>query len=253
MTLSPSQRVVAVEPDTQPVLAALGVRKSFRAGERRLEVLHGIDLTLGPGELLCLMGSSGAGKTTLLNVLGLLDRPTEGQVLLEGRDAWSLGHTERARLRNTRIGFVFQFYHLLAELTAVENALLPAMIAHGPLEFRKLRRRYTERALSLLEGFGLAERLTHRPGQLSGGEQQRVAIARALMLDPPIVIADEPTGNLDRGTGDRVLELLLGEQRRRRLSLLLVTHDERVAGRCERVVYIEDGLVQADSSTPMPH
>ena len=238
--------------DGEPVLTGRGIRRSFRVGDRELEVLHGIDLVLRRGERLCLMGASGAGKTTLLNVLGLLDRPTAGHVHVAGREAWSLGQTERSRLRNSQIGFVFQFYHLLPELTALENVLLPAMIARGSRTYRRMRRETNARAVEMLEDFGLGGRIAHRPTQLSGGEQQRVAIARALLLDPPILIADEPTGNLDRATGEKVLELLFEQQRRRSKSLLLVTHDERLAQRCERIIYIEDGVIQADSETPIP-
>ena len=237
----------------EPLLVARGVRKSFSVGDRKLEVLHGVDLELRRGEQLCLMGASGAGKTTLLNILGLLDAPTEGEVFVEGRPGWKMGRNARSKLRNQRIGFVFQFYHLLPELSAVENVLLPAMIGNSGFQFRRQRKEYTDRALAMLEDFGMSKRLTHRPGQLSGGEQQRVAIARALLLDPPILIADEPTGNLDSATGEKVLELLFREQERRQLALLLVTHDDRLAQRCERVVYMEDGLVQGDSRTPVPH
>jgi lipoprotein-releasing system ATP-binding protein len=232
------------------LLAARAVRKSFQIGTQRLEVLHGIDLELRRGELLALMGSSGAGKSTLLHILGLLDPPTEGEVVLEDESAWKLPVERRARLRNQRIGFVFQFYHLLPELNALENVLLPAMIAWSALEYRGQKKELRERAESMLERFGLAERLKHRPAQLSGGERQRVAIARALFLDPPILIADEPTGNLDSATGDKVLELLLAEQEKRSLSMLLVTHDERIAHRCRRIVYMTDGRIESESGTP---
>ncbi len=233
-------------------LSCAGIRRSFPVGERRLEILHGVSLELRTGERLGLMGTSGAGKTTLLNILGLLDRPTEGDVRVEGVDAWSLGPRKRAALRNLRIGFVFQFYHLLPELSALENVVLPAMILHSSSAFRARRKEYEDKAKEMLHRFGLDDRLKHRPSQLSGGEQQRVAIARALILDPPILIADEPTGNLDRGTGEKVLEILLDEQKARGVSLLLVTHDERLAQRCDRVLYMEDGLMQADSGTQMP-
>jgi predicted ABC-type transport system involved in lysophospholipase L1 biosynthesis ATPase subunit len=239
-------------PPKGALLSARGLRKSFRIGDRRLEVLHGIDLDVAPGERMCIMGASGAGKTTLLNILGLLDHPTEGEVRLQGRDAWRLTPLERARLRNATIGFVFQFYHLLPELDAVENVLLPAMIANSGREWRRRRKELREGARTMLADFGLSERMDHRPSQLSGGEQQRVAMARALILGPSLVIADEPTGNLDRATGDRVLDLLLNEQRRRGVAMILVTHDERLAARAGRVVYVEDGLVQADTSMPIP-
>jgi lipoprotein-releasing system ATP-binding protein len=239
--------------DAAAILSARGIRKSYPIGDRRLEVLHGVNLDLARGELLCLMGSSGAGKSTLLHVLGMLDRPSEGEVWIDGLSVWDLSIAERAAVRNTKVGFVFQFYHLLPELNAVENVLLPAMIKQSSGAFRRQRKEHEERARSALIKFGLGERLTHRPGQLSGGERQRVAIARALFLDPPIVIADEPTGNLDTGTGEKVLDLLFREQAERNLSLLLVTHDERVARRCERVVYMDDGQIGGDTQVPMPH
>ncbi len=242
----------APAPDASMLLVGRDIRRSFPVGERRLEVLHGVDLELGPGQRISLMGASGAGKTTLLNILGLLDRPTEGEVWLDGQEAWSLTTRERALLRNASIGFVFQFYHLLAELNALENTLLPAMIALPPAAYRSRKGEFEDKAAAMLERFGLTNRLKHRPGQLSGGEQQRVAIARALLLDPPLIIADEPTGNLDSATGERVLELLFEEQESRSTALLLVTHDRRLAKRCERVVHMEDGLVQADSTLTMP-
>ena len=240
-------------PAADTLLAARGLRKSFKIGDRKLEVLHGIDIDITQGERLCIMGSSGAGKTTLLNILGLLDAPSEGRVLMDGHDAWKMSPGERAELRNSQIGFVFQFYHLLPELDAVENVLLPGMIAHSRSQWRRARQDLQARARKMLTDFGLAERIRHRPSQLSGGEQQRVALARALLLEPKLVIADEPTGNLDRATGDRVLDLLLEEQEKRGVAMILVTHDERLASRAGRVVYIEDGLVQADSATPIPH
>ena len=243
-----------------PILSARGIKKSFQVGERPLEVLHGVDLDLARGELLCLMGSSGAGKSTFLHILGLLEGPSAGRVTIDGVVAFDedmpggassghkrLGIAERALLRNRKIGFVFQFYHLLAELDAVENVLLPAMIAHDWFAWRGKGKELRERAVSMLESFGLGERLGHRPAQLSGGERQRVAIARALFLDPPLVIADEPTGNLDSATGAKVMDLLLREQAARGLSLLLVTHDERIASRCERVVRMADGRIVSDA------
>lgn len=242
----------AVRAHGPALIRARDIRKSFTVGDRSLEVLHGVHFELYRGEVLALTGPSGAGKSTLLHILGLLDRPSEGTVELEGESAWEMPLSERARLRNKRIGFVFQFYHLLPELTAVENVLLPAMISDSRLAFGRRRREYTDRAKDLLVRFGLEQRLKHRPPQLSGGERQRVALARALFHDPPILIADEPTGNLDRGTGERVLELIFAEQQRRELSLLLVTHDERLATRCQRRLHMEDGMIQMDSGTPIP-
>jgi len=235
-----------------PLLSARRVRKGFQVGERRLEVLHGIDVELDHGEVVAMVGTSGAGKSTLLHVLGLLERPDEGSVLVDGEDGWTLPTVQRAELRNRKIGFVFQFYHLLPELNAVENVLLPAMIAASFLGYRRRRRALRERAQHLLDQFGLSDRLRHRPSQLSGGERQRVALARALFHDPPLLIADEPTGNLDSGTGQRVLDLLFEEQQRRGLTLLLVTHDDHLAERCERTIYMEDGMIVGDSGHPVP-
>jgi len=225
------------------LLSARNIRKSFSIGEETLEILHGVNLDLHQGEMLALTGTSGAGKSTLLHILGLLDRPSEGSVSIEGQSGWDLSIAERANIRNQRIGFVFQFYHLLPELDAVENVLLPAMIHESQASFRRRRRQHYEHARELLAGFGLGSRFAHRPSQLSGGERQRVALARALFHDPAILIADEPTGNLDTHTGEKVLELIFREQQRRQLSLLLVTHDERLAQRCQRHLVMADGRI----------
>jgi len=240
------------DPASEPVLRADEVRKSFQVGDREIEVLHGARLELRAREHLCLMGASGAGKSTFLHVLGLLEAPTEGEVHLLGKRAWSLPMAERAALRNRHIGFVFQAYHLLPDLSALENVTLPARIAHsyGTVPFDKAA--HTAEAVDMLERFGLGERIQHRPNQLSGGERQRVAIARALILRPEILIADEPTGNLDTGTGERVLEILFDETQRREASLLLVTHDERLAQRCDRVLVMVDGQIEADSEVMIP-
>lgn len=235
------------------VLHARGIRKSFDIGDRTIEVLHGVHLELLRGEILCLMGSSGAGKSTLLHILALLEQPTEGQVFLDGVDAWALNPIQRASIRNRKIGFVFQFYHLIPELNAIENVILPGMIAHAHGTSKETAKQMKERATESLVRFGLEHRLTHRPPQLSGGERQRIAIARALFMNPELIIADEPTGNLDSATGEKVLELLFREQQERGLSLLLVTHDERIAARCQRTAFIDDGMIQADSGTPIPH
>lgn len=235
-----------------PVLEATDVRKSFDVGDRSIEVLHGAHLALHEGERLCLMGSSGAGKSTFLHVLGLLEPPTEGAVRVDGQSAWELPVPERAALRNRHIGFVFQAYHLLPDLSALENVTLPVRIAgsYGSVQFDS--RRHTAEASEMLDRFGLGSRLGHRPNQLSGGERQRVAIARALILRPKILIADEPTGNLDTGTGERVLELLLEQQDERGASLLLVTHDERIAQHCDRTLIMQDGQIESDSALDLP-
>ena len=236
----------------ETLLRTRKLRKSFSMGERTLEILHGINLELREGELVALVGASGAGKSTLLHILGLLDPPTEGEVTFCGRNPWSLSVGDRASIRNREIGFVFQFYHLLPEFTALENVLVPAMIADDPFTFRRKRKGYMEGAADLLDRFGMGSRMKHRPAQLSGGERQRVAMARALFHNPRVLLADEPTGNLDSATGERVLELLFQEQERRKLSMILVTHDDRLAERCERVLMMEDGLIQADSTVPIP-
>ncbi len=247
-----------VPPDSAPVvLTARGIRRAYAIGDRSLEILHGIDLTLRRGERVALVGASGAGKSSLLHILGLLDRPDEGTLNVGGElpwaaDPWNVSVNARAHLRNRHLGFVFQFYHLLPELDAVENTLLPAMIGRSWLGYRRERKELRERALDTLERFGLGSRLKHRPSQLSGGERQRVAIARALLQDPEILLADEPTGNLDSATGETVLELLLEEQERRGLAMILVTHDSRLAARCGRTLVMEDGVIQADSAHPVP-
>ncbi|MCB9915183.1 MAG: ABC transporter ATP-binding protein [Planctomycetes bacterium] len=239
-------------PDPSLALCARDVRKSFQIGGREIEVLHGAHLELKCGERLCLMGASGAGKSTFLHVLGLLEEPTEGEVWLQGKSAWTLSMADRAALRNRHIGFVFQAYYLLPDLSALENVVLPVRIAHSYGSVRFNKSRHEAEAAELLTKFGLGERLRHRPNQLSGGERQRVAVARALILGPEILIADEPTGNLDTGTGERVLDLILDEQRERALSLLLVTHDQRLSRRCDRTLIMEDGQIQADSTVVIP-
>jgi lipoprotein-releasing system ATP-binding protein len=239
-----STRDHGAAPSSQVVLSARDIHKSFKIGKRSLEVLHGAHLELRAEERLCLMGTSGAGKSTLLHILGLIEPPSRGAVELRGEDAWSLSMGGRATLRNRHIGFVFQSYHLLPDLSALENVTLPARIAHsyGSIQFDK--KRCSDEAARMLTDFGLGDRLRHRPSQLSGGERQRVAIARALILGPDILIADEPTGNLDTATGERVLDLLLEQQRARGLSLLLVTHDEQLAARCDRVLAMRDGRIE---------
>jgi ABC-type lipoprotein export system ATPase subunit len=221
------------------LVEAIGVRRSFAVGGRTLDVLRGVSLAIAEGESLAITGMSGAGKSTFLHVLGGLDRPTAGQVLYRGRDFYAAGDRERSAIRARKIGFVFQAYHLLPELTVVENVLLPGLSVYGAfLRGRKLR----ERAEMLLGRVGLSERALHRPNELSGGEQQRAAIARALMNGPELLLADEPTGNLDSKTGEEVLRYLFELAAEQGLTLVIVTHNETVAARCRRHVELRDGL-----------
>lgn len=220
------------------LIETIDVRRSFVMGSRTLEVLRGVSLVVAEGESLAISGISGAGKSTLLHVMGGLDRPTAGRVLYRGRDLYAVGDRERSAVRAQKIGFVFQAYHLLPELTVLENVLLPGLSAYGAfLRGPRLR----ERAAMLLGRVGLSERALHRPNELSGGEQQRVAIARALMNDPELLLADEPTGNLDSRTGEDVLHYLFELAREEGLTLVMVTHNEAVAARCGRHIELRDG------------
>jgi lipoprotein-releasing system ATP-binding protein len=225
-----------------PVLALEGVVKRFGEGERAVEVLHGIDLEVRGGELAALIGPSGSGKSTLLNLLGLLDRPTRGRVHLTGVDTTDLDDEGRTRLRNRALGFVFQFHHLIPALTAEENVRIPLALATGRMS-ASLR----PRALELLEAVGLRDRADAPAGQLSGGQQQRVAIARALVASPPLVLADEPTGNLDSKTADQVFELFRRFHSESGTAFVIVTHDPRLAARCDRVIELVDGAIVPES------
>ena len=223
-----------MEPGT-PQLIARDLFQSFRMGSRRIEVLRGISMEIAHNEAVFLSGASGAGKTTLLYTLAGLERPESGSVEFEGRRLYCGSSSAEARLRNQKMGFVFQGYFLLSELTALENVLLPGLIG---------RRATRDVAAESLAAVGLAERVHHLPAELSGGEQQRVAIARALTNDPDIIFADEPTGNLDSKTGDAIMDLLLGLARDRKKTLLVVTHDARLATRGDRQLHIKDGVLQ---------
>jgi len=214
----------------------MGVRRSFAGGDRELPVLKGVDLSVEAGEFLAVTGPSGAGKSTLLHIMGGLDSPDSGQVLLGGADLYRLSRKARAAARNRRIGFVFQFFHLLPEFTALENVLLPALIGGGGRRFRR-------HALELLEMVGLAERVRHYPSQLSGGEQQRVAVARALINEPLVLLADEPTGNVDSATGVRIMELLKRLNAELRQATVVVSHDPGVGKWADRVVTMRDGVL----------
>lgn len=226
-----------------PVLEAIAVTKDYRLGKQPIPVLRGIDLAVQPGEKLALLGTSGAGKSTLLHVLGLLDAPTSGEIRYDGERVDQRSVSERARLRHRQIGFVFQFYHLIPELTALQNVMLSGMMATSVLQYWSVRKAAKAAAMSMLEKVGLGHRLHHRPAELSGGERQRVAIARALVAEPRVILADEPTGNLDSQTANGVVDLMFSIQRERGLAFVLVTHDENLARRCDRIVRLRDGAV----------
>ncbi|RMF87062.1 MAG: ABC transporter ATP-binding protein [Nitrospinota bacterium] len=204
-------------------------------GGERLQVLKGIDLEVRQGEMVGIVGASGVGKSTLLHLLGALDRPTRGMVYFQGKEVFRLGDQELAEFRNRHVGFIFQFHHLLPEFTALENTMLPALIG------RKERKQAREQAEALLTELGLGKRLHHRPGELSGGEQQRVAVARALMNQPELVLADEPTGNLDRKTGEAIQELLRQLNVQKGQTFIIVTHNEKFASTMDRIFHLIDG------------
>ncbi|MEJ2516016.1 MAG: ATP-binding cassette domain-containing protein [Gammaproteobacteria bacterium] len=218
-----------------PVLACEGLGRHFSEGGNVLRVLEGVELSVAAGDRIAIVGSSGSGKTTLLQLLGGLDLPTSGRVSVRGQVLSELGDAERGRLRNEAIGFVYQFHHLLPEFSAEENVAMPLFIRGQPAAAAMAEAR------ELLERVGLGERLSHRPGQLSGGERQRAAVARALITRPAVVLADEPTGNLDSRTGERVFELMLELNRELGTALVVVTHDPRIAARMDRVLELAEG------------
>jgi lipoprotein-releasing system ATP-binding protein len=225
----------------KPILEARQVSKTY--GERVVtKALYGVDFVLEEGEFCALTGPSGSGKTTFLNLVGLLDRPTSGRIAIDGRETGGMLDAELTELRGSKLGFVFQFHHLLSAFTALENVMMPLLAREGR-PTRKMR----EKAEALLDEVGLAHRALHRATDLSGGQQQRVAVARALVADPVLVLADEPTGNLDTESGARVLDLLQAFNERSGAAFLIVTHEEAVAARCERVVHMVDGRIDSDS------
>jgi lipoprotein-releasing system ATP-binding protein len=235
---------------SEVLLEVENLSKSFEAGEDTVEVLAGVDLSIRAGERVAIIGQSGVGKSTLLQILGTLDHPTEGRVSFRGEDVFAKSGPELARLRNSQLGFVFQFHHLLPEFNALENVMMPGLIQG--LGFDAMR----ESAREMLAEVGLEHRLGHRVGKLSGGERQRVAVARALVLNPPLVLADEPTGNLDPGTGDQITDLLLGMNEARGTTLVVVTHSAVLAGTLGRTLVLERGRLreagEVDPVVPAP-
>ncbi|NUN14777.1 MAG: ABC transporter ATP-binding protein [Myxococcales bacterium] len=225
------------DPDCQPLVRVQDLRKSFFLPDRKLDVLRGINLEIRPREMVSLVGQSGVGKSTFLHVLGTLDRPTSGQVLFGDQDVFALPDPALAAFRNNSIGFVFQFHHLLPEFTALENVMMPALI------HRMAPAKASARASELLSRVGLAARLGHRPGELSGGEQQRVAVARALMMEPPLVLADEPTGNLDQRTADELHDLLMELNEQTSIAFVVATHNFSLARRMRRHLLQHNGII----------
>jgi len=222
---------------TDPILEASKVQRSFREGGTTLEVLRGVELTIAAGERMAIVGASGSGKTTLLQIIGGLDQPTSGSVRIRGRDIHALSEAERCVLRNEALGFVYQFHHLLPEFTALENVAMPLLVRRVPVAEARAQ------AEALLGSVGLAGRLRHKPHQLSGGERQRAAVARALVTRPSLVLADEPTGNLDGANAQQVFDLMLQLNRELGTALVIVTHDLRIAARMDRTLTLTGGIL----------
>src|SRR5438128_2993077 len=226
-----------------PLLAARDLHKTYRKNADQVRVLRGLDLEVQAGEFACVVGASGSGKSTMLHLLGTLDRPDKGEIHLEGERIDNLPSERRDQLRNQTFGFIFQFYHLLPELNALENVLIPQMIAHSVFSWLRHKQALKQRATELLERVGLGHRLRHRPRELSGGEMQRTAIARALINQPRVLLADEPTGNLDPVTGTEIVRLLRDLNRQEGLTIIMVTHNLDIVGDTDRVVRLVKGRV----------
>jgi lipoprotein-releasing system ATP-binding protein len=246
----PEQAIVKPQDQQAPgrkgplQLAAVGLKKSYRKAQVEIPVLRGVDLEVRRGEFLSIIGQSGSGKSTLLHLLGTLDAPDAGEVRFENRRIDNLPQAGRDTLRNKQFGMIFQFYHLLPELTTLENVLSPLMIAHGAWSYFRHRRDHLRRATQLLDMVGLAHRLKHKPRELSGGEMQRAAIARSLIAEPQLLLADEPTGNLDTATGEEILSLLRTLNDQRQLTIVMVTHDRAIAAQADRTVRLVEGQVE---------
>jgi lipoprotein-releasing system ATP-binding protein len=227
------------------LLSASSVEKSYRKGKHVVPVLLGVDFEIAAGEFVAIVGQSGSGKSTLLHLLGTLDEPDAGEIHFDGERIDSLPSASRDLLRNQYFGMIFQFYHLLPELTALENVLTPCMIRDSVFRYWRNRKQYRERAEHLLELVGLSHRLKHKPRELSGGEMQRAAIARALFAEPQVLLADEPTGNLDSKTGEEIMEILRTLNADQNLTIVMVTHDAAIASQADRIVRLAEGRVQA--------
>jgi lipoprotein-releasing system ATP-binding protein len=225
-------------------LMTIGLHKSYRKGSIEVPVLRGASMGVRPGEFLAIVGQSGSGKSTLLHLLGTLDVPDQGEIYYAGQRIDNLSVKARDALRNTQFGMIFQFYHLLPELTTLENVLMPLMITHGVLSYLRRRRSHRARAAELLEMVGLSHRLQHRPRELSGGEMQRAAIARALVAKPTLLLADEPTGNLDQTTGQDIIRTLRTLNREQNLTIVMVTHDRAIADQADRIVRLANGRIE---------
>jgi lipoprotein-releasing system ATP-binding protein len=223
--------------ENYPMIQITDLHKSFIMGSQELTVLKGIDLEIPRGQMVAIVGASGAGKSTMLHIMGMLDRPTKGTVYFDNQDLFQMSEAQQAEFRNRRIGFVFQFHHLLPEFTALENACMPALIQRRPLE------EVEQEATTLLQEVGLGQRLHHKPGELSGGEQQRVAVARALLQKPDLVLADEPTGNLDTHTGESLFGLLRDLNRTRKTTFVIVTHNDKLSAQSDRIIHMQDGMI----------
>lgn len=228
---------------TTPLIAANAIEKSYSKGQHKVPVLRGAGLSASRGEFISVIGQSGSGKSTLLHVMGLLDDPDVGEVLLDGRRIDNLSQSARDQLRNHVFGFVFQFYHLLPELSLLENVMTPLMIRHSFLGYWRQRKQIRQQAMDILQHVGLEHRVKHRPSELSGGEMQRGAIARALIAKPEILLADEPTGNLDLSTGSEIMDTLKKLNEDNQLTIVMVTHDEAVAQQAHRIVRLKEGRI----------
>ncbi len=245
LTTMPTQRPRALKV-TQPVaLSAVEIHKSYRKGRLEVPVLRGATFSVFEGEFAAIVGQSGSGKSTLLHLLGTLDQPDRGEIWLGQQSVQQMTASARDRARNQDIGLIFQFYHLLPELSMLENVMVPRMIHYGVLAYWRNRGKFVDRAKMLLDKVGLSHRLTHRPNQLSGGEMQRAAIARALISEPSILLADEPTGNLDSENGHEVMRVLSQLRQQENITIIMVTHDEQIAAAADRTIRLVEGKVEA--------